>query len=149
MDRNILAGRILKVDGVLLLLVAMLHLIATPLVLSFISSQSTPEGYAQIKPPFLLSFVLVGVLLVPIGLSTFYCANAIGRGERWARTICTFNAGSMLLLPLALILIIPSRYFRAMLFVISAILVWVIAISMTVPLVVTRSRAESPAELQD
>lgn len=148
-DRTALAGRILKVDGVLLLVVAALHLIATPLALSFISSQLTPESYAEIKPPFLLSFILVGVLLIPVGLSTFYCAKGLERGERWARAICTFNAVSMLMLPLALILIMPGRYFRAILFVISAILVWIIAISMTVPLVVTHSKAESPAEFQD
>jgi hypothetical protein len=64
-DRNALAARILKVDGILLLVVAAFHFIATPLALRFISSQSTPEAYAQIKPPFLLSFIVVGVLLVP------------------------------------------------------------------------------------
>jgi hypothetical protein len=87
MDRNALAARILKVDGILLLVVAAFHFIATPLALRFISSQSTPEAYAQIKPPFLLSFIVVGVLLVPVGLSNLYCANSVRQGERWARTL--------------------------------------------------------------
>jgi hypothetical protein len=144
MDRNAVAARILKVDGILLLMVAVLHLIATPLALRFISNQSTPEAYAQIKPPFLLSFIVVGILLVPLGLSTFYCANSIRRGERWARTICCFNAVGVLMLPLALICIMPARYFRAVLFVISAILVWIVAISMVVPLILGHPKPVPP-----
>ena len=143
MDRNALAARILKIDGILLLVVAVIHFIATPLALRFVSSQSTPEGYAQIKPPFLLSFIVVGVLLLPVGLSTVYCADAVSRGERWARTICCFNAISVLLLPLALILIMPARYFRAILFVIAATLVWIIAISMAVPLMLAQAPSKS------
>jgi hypothetical protein len=85
MHRSALAARILKIDGILLLVVAMIHFAATPYVLRFVSSQSTPEAFAQIKPPFLLSFILVGVLLLPIGLSTVYCANSFRSGERWYR----------------------------------------------------------------
>ena len=138
MDRNALASRILKIDGILLLVVATIHFVATPLALRFVSSQSTPEAYVQIKPPFLVSFVVVGLLLLPVGLSTFYCADAIRRGERWARTICRFNALSVLLLPLALMLIMPARYFRAILFVIATTLVWIVAISMAVPLILAQ-----------
>jgi hypothetical protein len=133
----------MKFDGILLLVVAALHFIATPLALRFISNLSTPEAYAQIKPPFLRSFILVGVLLVPVGLSTFYCANSIRRGEAWAHTICSFNAVTVLMLPRAPILIMPSKYFRAILFVISAILVWIIAISTAVTLALAQAKPES------
>src|ERR1700678_299273 len=95
MDRHALAARVLKVDGILLLVVAAIHLVATPLALNFISSQPTAAAYAQIKPPFLLSFVVVGILLIPVG-STFFCSDSLCRGESWARTICCFNAVSVL-----------------------------------------------------
>lgn len=133
MDRHSLAARILKIDGILLLLVAVIHFVATPFALDFVSSQSTPEAFAQIKPPFLLSFVVVGVLLLPVGLSTAYCADFFMRGERWARIICGFNAFSLLLLPVALIVIMPARYFHAIPFLIAVMLVWIVAISITVP----------------
>jgi hypothetical protein len=138
LDRRALAARILKVDGILLLVVAAIHLAATPLALNFISTQSTPDAWAQIKPPFLLSFVVVGILLVPLGLSTYFCANSLRRGETWARTICSFNAVSILMLPLALILTMPATYFRAIPFLIAAILVCIVAISMAAPLVLSR-----------
>ena len=144
MDRSALAARILKTDGILLLVVAMIHFAATPYVLRFVSSQSTPEAFAQIKPPFLLSFILVGVLLLPIGLSTVYCANSFSRGERWARVICGFNALGVLLLPIALVLTMPARYFRAILFVIAAVLIWIVAISMMVPLVLKNRGSTTP-----
>jgi succinate dehydrogenase/fumarate reductase cytochrome b subunit len=128
LDRQTLAERILKIDGILLLVVAAIHLAATPLALNFISSQSTPEAWAQIKPPFLLSFVVVGILLIPLGLSTYF----------------SFNAVSVLMLPLALILTMPVTYFRAIPFLIAAILVCIVAISMAAPLVLSR-RPKLPA----
>ena len=134
MDRSALAARILKADGVLLLVVALIHFAATPFALRFVSSQSTPEAFAQIGPPFLLSFIVVGILLVPIGLSTVYSADSFRRGERWARVICAFNALGVFLLPVALVMIMPARYFRAIPFLVAATLVWIVAISMTLPL---------------
>ena len=139
MDRSALAARILKTDGVLLLVVALIHFAATPFALRFVSSQSTPEAFVQIGPPFLLSFIVVGILLVPIGLSTVYSADSFRRGERWARTICGFNALGVFLLPVALVMIMPARYFRAILFLVAATLVWIVAISMTLPLVLRPS----------
>src|SRR5215469_17259079 len=144
MDRQALAAGILKTDGTLLLIVAAIHFAATPFALRFVSSQSAPEAFAQLKPPFLLSFILVGVLLLPIGLSTVYCADFFRRGERWARTICGFNALGVLLLPVVLVAIMPARYFRAILFLIAATLVWIVAISMTVPLVIGKRSPRSP-----
>jgi hypothetical protein len=144
MYRNALAARILKIDGILLLIVAVIHFAATPFALRFVSSQSSPEAYEQIEPPFLLSFIVVGVLLLPVGLSTVYCADSIRRGQRWARTICCFNALGVLLLPLSLILIMPARYLRAILFVIAATLVWIVAISMAAPLVLMQIDRSSP-----
>src|SRR5215470_17558193 len=144
MDRNALAAWILKIDGVLLLVLAVVHFTATPLALRFVSSQSSPEGYAQIAPPFLLSFVVGGVLLLPVGLCTFYCADSIRHGQRWAHTICCFNTFGVLLLPLALIMIMPARYFRAILFLIAATLVWMVAISMVVPLLLSKIDRSSP-----
>jgi len=144
MDGQALAARILKIDGILLLIVAMIHFAATPFALRFVASQSTAEVFAQLKPPFLLSFILVGVLLLPIGLSTVYCADFFRRGERWARTICGFNALGVLLLPVVLVAIMPARYFRAILFLIAATLVWIVAISMTVSLVLGKPSPPAP-----
>ena len=138
MDRSALAARVLKTDGILLLIVAVIHFGATPYVLRFVSSHTTPETFAQIEPPFLLSFILVGVLLLPLGLCTVYCADPLKQGEHWARVICGFNVLGVILLPVVLVLTMPARYFRAIPFLVASALIWIVAISMTVALVVKR-----------
>ena len=140
MDRSALAASILKIDGIVLLVVAAIHLSATPLVLNFVSSQSTAAGYAQIKPLFLLSFTVVGILLIPIGLSTFFCANPIRRGDPLARSICCFNAIGILMLPVVLILTMPVRYFSAIPFLTATILVSLVAILISAPLALVHSK---------
>ena len=140
MDRSALAASILKIDGIVLLVVAAIHLSATPLVLNFVSSQSTAAGYAQIKPLFLLSFTVVGILLIPIGLSTFFCANPIRRGEPLARSICCFNAISILMLPVVLMLTMPVKYFSAIPFLTATILVSLVALSISAPLALVHSK---------
>lgn len=129
-------------------MVALIHFAATPFALRFVSSLSTPEAFVQIGPPFLLSFVVVGILLVPIGLSTVYSADSFRRGERWARAICCFNALGVFLLPVALVVIMPARYFRAILFLVAATLVWIVAISMTLPLVLRASGSQHSTPVQ-
>jgi hypothetical protein len=79
-------------------------------------------------------------LLIPIGLSTFFCANPIRHGEPWARTICCFNAISILTLPVVLILTMPVKYFNAIPFLTAAILVSLVAISISAPLALVHSK---------
>jgi hypothetical protein len=47
MDRSLLAARILKIDAILLLVIAAIHFTAPPYALRFVSSQSTPEALHQ------------------------------------------------------------------------------------------------------
>jgi hypothetical protein len=89
MDPSALAARILKIDGTLLLVVALIHFAATPFAVRFVSSQSTPEAFVQIGPPFLLSFIVVGILLVPhwaehrLFRRFFSQGGTLGAGDLW------------------------------------------------------------------
>ena len=141
MDRRGLAARILQIDAVLLLVVAAIHLGATPLALNFVQSQVTPDAYAQIKPPFLLSFVVVGILLVPVGLSMFCSARLMRRGEVLGRTICLFDGIAIVMLPLVLVMAMPARYFQAKPFLTAVILVCLVAISVVLALLLSRSQS--------
>jgi hypothetical protein len=141
MDRRGLAARILRIDGVLLLVVAAIHLGATPLALNFVQSQVAPDAFAQIKPAFLLSFVVVGILLIPVGLSMFYSARLMLRGEVWGRTICLFDGIAIAMLPLALVSAVPARYFHAKPFLAAAFLVCVVAVSVVLALFLSSSES--------
>jgi len=142
MDRNTLASTILKFGGILLLVVAVIHFATTPFALRFVASQSSPESYPQIKPLFLLSFIVVGVLLIPIGLSTFYCADFIRRGQRWARSICYFYGAGMLLFLTGFVL--ARKIFPSSLFLIAVTFVSLVALSMVAPLLLAKAERSSP-----
>jgi hypothetical protein len=138
MNRSLLAARILKIDGILLLVIAAIHFTATPYAFRFVSSQSSPEAFAQIGPPFLLSFILAGVLLLPIVLSTFYCADFFRQGVKMGARDLPLQCHDCAPITGCPRLTMPVRYFRAILFLIAVALTWIVAISMAVPLVLKR-----------
>jgi hypothetical protein len=134
MDRpNIVAG-LLTIQGWLLLVVAAIHLSVTPVVHAFVASQISAREMVTVWPPFALSFVVMGILLIPIGLSTIYCARGIRRKERWAWAIAMMNALAVLSLPVALFLIMDPVYFKAVPFLVASILITVAGLSMAWPL---------------
>ena len=68
------------------------------LVMNFVTI-SGPSLMVDMKLTDQLANILAKTLtegrieLPTVGLSTLYCANSVRQGERWARTICSFNAG--------------------------------------------------------
>ena len=80
------AARALAVGGIMLLVVAAIHLAVTPMLRTlFISAAG--HGPARFwLAPFLLNHVVVGILLVPVGLNTLYAARAAHTGAPWDST---------------------------------------------------------------
>jgi hypothetical protein len=71
------------VTGVLLLIAAAIHLLVTPTLKRVILDRVlTPEELLIVSPPFLLNHIVMGILLIPIGFVTIYCASGIRAGER-------------------------------------------------------------------
>lgn len=128
----------LTIQGWLIVVVAAIHLSATPLVRGFVAGQVNAQQMAMIWPPFALSFVVLGILLIPIGLSTVYCARGIRRRESWAWVIAMMNALAVLTLPVALLLIMDPVYFRAVPFLVASILITAVGVSMAWPLLWVR-----------
>ena len=79
MVRSPLTGQMLKISGILLSIMAVIHFPPTPLGLHPVSRQSTTEEFRQLEPPFLLSFIAVGMLLLSAGLSSVF--GSIRRGQ--------------------------------------------------------------------
>jgi hypothetical protein len=125
MELQRFAARALAAGGVLLLVVAGIHLAVTPLLQASFSG-AVGHGPARFwLAPFLLNHVVVGILLVPVGLNTIFAARAVRTGATWARAVALTNAFSVLALPLALVLLMGPEYFGARPFVVAAILVGV------------------------
>lgn len=134
MGRRILAARVLWGDGVLLIVVGLIHLLISARLMRFIEAHLTPQSMPYVSPPFVLNHIVVGVLLIAIGLTTMYCAGGVRNGQRWGRDIALFNALAILSFPLLLARIMPPELFHAWPFVIASLLVTTVAISMMLPL---------------
>ena len=117
------AARALAVGGVLLLIVAAIHLAVTPMLRTLFLT-AAGQGPARFwLAPFVLNHVVVGILLVPVGLNTLHAARAARTGAPLARAIALTNAFSVLALPVALVLLMGREYFGARPFAVATVLV--------------------------
>lgn len=134
MNKRLISARILAVEGILLLIVAVIHLLVIPILRSALVRQLSAADFQFVWPPFLLAFVVVGILLVPVGLSTVYCASGVRNGERWAWRLGITNAVAILSLPFVLVAVMERRYFSAPPFLVASILITMVGVSMVWPL---------------
>ena len=104
----------------LLLLLGIVHLVATPHIAALIRHSASQGVADNLIPPMLLNHILVGVLLLPLGFLTFYAASY---SDRWAQVIVRTTALTVATLPLTLLALMGVRYFDAPLFVVGFLLV--------------------------
>lgn len=138
MDKRVISARILSTEGVLLLVVAAIHLLIIPQLRGVLARMLSGGDFKFVWPPFLLNHVVVGILLVPVGLSTLYCAAGVRAGERWAWRVGITNALAIMSLPLVLVAVMERHYFSAAPFLIATILITIVGVSMIWPLVWVR-----------
>src|SRR5947208_15186558 len=118
--------RLLRGSGLLLLLLGIVHLAATPHIAALIRHSTSTGAADNLIPPMLLNHILVGVLLLPLGFLTF---DAAPYSDRWAQVIARATAVTVATLPLTLLWLMGVRYFDAPLFVVGFLLV--VAASLT------------------
>src|SRR5213595_2164317 len=112
--------RLLRGSGLLLLLLGIVHLLATPHIATLIRHSASQSAADNLVPPMLLNHISVGLLLLPLGFLTFYAAPY---SDRWAQVIVRTTALTVATLPLTLLALMGVRYFDAPLFVLGAALV--------------------------
>lgn len=115
--------RLLQGSGVLLILLGIVHLAATPHIAALIRHSASPAAADQLAPPMLLNHILVGLLLFPLGYLTVYAAPSSAAGLAWAQAIVRTTALTVATLPVTLLALMGVRYFDAPLFVLGAALV--------------------------
>ncbi len=139
MNRRLIVARLISVTGVLLLIVAAIHLLVTPVLKSAILDRGlTPQELRIVSPPFLLNHIVVGILLIPLGFITLYTASGIRAGERWAWVINLAIGLTILSLPVVLVLVMRAEYFQAVPFRIATALITIVGITMTAALMLVR-----------
>ena len=138
MNKRLISARILWSEGVVLLLVAAIHLLVIPELRSLLVRELAPNDFRFVWPPFLLNHAVVGILLMSVGLSTLHCASGVRAGERWAWRVGITNAITILSLPAVLVLVMERHYFSALAFLIATILITAVGLSMLWPLIWVR-----------
>ena len=134
--------RLLRGSGLLLLLLGIVHLVATPHIAALIRHSTSTGAADNLIPPMLLNHILVGVLLLPLGFLTFYAAP---HSDRWAEVIVRTTAVTVATLPLTVLWLMGARYFDAPLFVVGFFLV--VAASLTLLLAAfTKPRTTGSAD---
>jgi len=118
--------------GVLLLALGVVHLIATPHIPLLL--RGSPRAVYQLAVgPTLLNHVLVGLLLLPLGYTTWLAATAGERGEAWAKHVLALNTLVVLAMPiLVAVFMRRPEYYRAPLFLTGVGLVTAISLLMGV-----------------
>jgi uncharacterized BrkB/YihY/UPF0761 family membrane protein len=120
---------ILRIGGLLVLALGVLHLVVTPLISRLITENVSEATANWLTPPMLLNHVVVGILLLPLGFLTFYAAQPAVSGENWAILVTRVSAITLILLPAVLFFIMGTHYFSAIPFVIATIIVCAAALA--------------------
>jgi hypothetical protein len=100
--------RYLQAVGGLLIALGIVHLAATPHIPDLLRG-SPLVVYERAVGPTLLNHVLVGILLVPLGFTTWLAAVASERGELWALQIVVTNTIVVFTLPLSIAALLRRR----------------------------------------
>ena len=128
MNLQTIAAGFLRVVGLLLIVLSLVHLAATPYIPPLLG-ESSSGVYQRAVGPTLLDHVLFGILLLPLGYTTWLAAAARNRNETWARRVLRVNGVVVLTFPLFLALFMRRpEYYTAPLFLAAVMLVTVISL---------------------
>ena len=141
---SIAAGS-LTVGGFFLGAAAIFHFLAASHLPAVLKEVLNAKQYAFLQPIVSFTFLLNGVLLLPLSFSTLYSAAGVRRGERWAWWICFANAGTVIVLPGLLLATMGLGYFSAPLFLAGAVSITVAGLLMMLPLLWARRDIERPS----
>jgi len=130
MNRQKVAAWSLRVAGILLVALGVVHLAATPHIPALLGG-SPPAIYQRAIGPTLLNHVAVGILLLPLGYTTWLVAGADKSANHWAKRTLIANTIVTLTLPISLIAFMRSAvYYTAPLFLTGVGLVAIISLLM-------------------
>jgi hypothetical protein len=108
--------------GIFLAAAALFHLLAASHIPMILRKTVDAKAFAFLEPIVSFTFILNGILLLPLAFSTLYSAAGVRRGERWAWWIGLANALAVIALPCVLVSSMGLGYFAdAPLFVAGAL----------------------------
>jgi hypothetical protein len=129
MNAQKIAAQYLRAAGMLFIVLGLVHIAATPHIPGLFRG-SPPAVYERAVGPALLNHVLVGVLLLPLGYTTWLAA-ARKPNEAWAtRTLIANTIAAFILVVSVVVFMRRAEYYTAPLFVIGVGLVVIVSLLM-------------------
>lgn len=126
-SREIAAG-FLRGVGLLLIILGLVHSAATPHIPPLLGDSSS-EVYQRAVGSTLLNHVLMGILLLPLGYTTWLAAATQNRNATWAKRVLVVNGIVLLTFPASIAVFMRRpEYYTAPLFLTGVILVTVISL---------------------
>jgi hypothetical protein len=123
-----IAAGFLRAVGLLLIILGLVHSAATPHIRDLLGERSS-DVYQRAVGPTLLNHVLMGILLLPLGYTTWLAAAAQNRQARWARRVLVMNGIVLLTFPAAIAVFMRRpEYYTAPLFLTGVTLVTIISL---------------------
>ena len=122
---------VLRTSGALLIVLGLVHLAATSHIPPLLNAMRTTEGYTLARGATLLNHVMTGILLLPLGVSTWLAASTVLWAARWARTILLFNSFAMVCAPIS-VFMSDRAYLRAPLFLSGVCLATALPVAMLI-----------------
>jgi hypothetical protein len=123
-----IAAGFLRAVGLLLIVLGLVHLAATPYIPPLLG-ESTTGVYQRAVGPTLLDHVLFGILLLPLGYTTWLAASEQNRNQTWARRVLIVNGVVLLTFPVSLAVFMRRpEYYGAPLFLTAVMLVAIISL---------------------
>ena len=100
-----------------LALLGAVHLFATPHIAHLLDAMPKKAREFAVGPT-ILNHVLVGILLLPLGASTWLAADERHLNEPWARGILICNCLAVAALPVSIVILMRGpQYYHAPLFI--------------------------------
>jgi hypothetical protein len=111
MNAQWIAARFLRAAGMLLITLGLVHIAASPHIPDLLRG-SPPAVYERAVGPTLLNHVLVGILLLPLGYTTWLAAASGERNEALMTRILIANTTATFALPISLVVFMrrPEYY---------------------------------------
>ena len=129
MNKQNYVSRILLIDGILIIIISFIHLFTTPIITKWFAHDVSVETLSHLAISSMVN-QLVGILLVPFGLSTLYCAMGVRVGQHFARMITMINAIAIIIIPLLILILMGPQYLNSTLILIADVLMALIGVSM-------------------
>jgi uncharacterized membrane protein (DUF2068 family) len=130
MNTNKILSKILTIASLLVIILAFAQIFATPMVYQWLTGNLNEDVAAKISPLTILNHVLVGILLIPFGISTIFSAIGIRSCQKWAKAIAYTNSIVIIFLPLGVYIVMGSYFFDSTVSIIITSFIVLLGVSM-------------------